>query len=167
MRLRKLFCLVLILPLFCGTAAADTAFSFRNGVTWDTTPQQMLAAEGLSESGVNKHDGNGYTYYYLRGQDVYYVFRGERLVQAYTVQSGSAYDAALERLKALYGAAADVSADTVTALLNILVPSSVMPSTLGSLAAWRLSDGTLAALFIIDGACCTAYFHEQRILGGN
>ena len=167
MRGRKLICLVLCLLLLCGTAFADASFSFRDGVTWSTTPAQMLAAEGVDDSGVNKHDGNGYTYYYIKGKDVYYVFRGEQLVQAYTIRSGSAYDAALERLTARYGAPADVPADTVTTLINSLVPNSVMPGTLGSLAAWRLSDGTLATLFTFDGLTCTVYFHEQRIVNGN
>ena len=163
MRGRKLICLALCLLLLCGTAFADASFSFRDGVTWSTTPAQMLAAEGVDDSGVNKHDDNGYTYYYLKGQNVYYVYRGEQLVQAYRVESGGAYAAALERLTSRYGTPADVAADTVASLWNALVPGGLSTDQITGLSAWRLSDSTLATLFMIDGAACTAFFQEQRI----
>lgn len=165
-RPRSFLCLSLALLLAFGAAAADTAFSFRNGITWSTAPAQMLFAEGLGESGVNQHSDRGYSYYYLKGQDVYYVFRGEQLVQAYAVLPGGAYAGELERLSAQYGPPAEGSADRVAALWNTLVPGGLSPEMLGALSTWKLSDGTLAALFAADGKTCAAYFHEQRILGG-
>ena len=173
--LRGGIALGLILTLLFSCAAADTAFSFRNGVTWASTVADMMAAEGLRDGGgnYNRHTQNGYTFFYLwnRGgktEDVYYVFRGDQPVTAYFLLSGGsdAYAAERERQTALYGSPADVSADTVAALLNAANPGSVRPDDFSRLTAWRLADGTVAALFTIGGDSYMAYFHEQRILNG-
>jgi len=152
-------CLLLLLPAL---AAAGTAFSFR-GVTWDTTPAQMMAAEGIAEGDGSYNCGeyNGFTNYYLKSQNVYYVFRGEQLATAYALVSG-AYDAKAAELTTAYGDPAEVAADTVSALLNRLSPNS----TFSNLTAWRLSDGTLAALVAVGGETYVIYFNEQRVSGG-
>lgn len=165
--------LLLALSLLFGCiAAADGTFLFRNGIIWDTTVAQMMAAEGLTEGDgtYNRQPYNGYTFFYLGnrdgGVDVSYVYRGNEPVMVYAVRSGDAYAAKYERLAGMYGAPADVSADTVSMLQNQLLPGRTIPGDFFYLVAWRLDDGTLAALFIIDGECFEAYFHERRILGG-
>ena len=173
MRHLRIFSLSLVLLLLLASAAAATAFTFRSGVTWDTTPAQMLAAEGrqAGDDTYNRHTYNGYTFYYLwnRGEkteDVYYVFVGEAPVMAYTLVQGGDFAAAQEQMAARYGAPADVSKETVSRLQNALIPSSTLPTDFSALAAWRLADGTLAALFTINGETYRAYFHQQRIPGG-
>jgi hypothetical protein len=127
----------------------------------------MMAAEGLTEGDgtYNQQPRNGYEFFYLKASKTYYVFREDQLVMAYTEASAGAYDGELERKTAQYGTPADVSADTVSALLNRLLPGSATAADFSSLTAWRLSDGTLAALFVIGGDSFMAYFHEQRIGG--
>jgi len=164
------FALALVL-LLCATATGSAAFSFRGGVTWDTTVDQMLAAEGLSEADYNQKELGGYTFFYLKGKNVYYVYRNvsgtDMLVQAYTVLSAEAYAAKLETLTAQFGAPADIEADTIITLMDTIYGSgSVTAGELTAFTAWRLADGTLAALFATGGAAYMAYFHEQRILNG-
>jgi hypothetical protein len=160
-----LLCFILLLM---GSAAAEGAFSFRNGVAWDTGVDGMMAAEGLREGdgSYNQHDDNGYTYFYLKAADVYYVFRDGRLVNAYARLSDGKYADEAQRQAALNGAPADVSADTISTLLNTLVPGRAAPVDFSELTVWRLPDGTLTALFTVDGVHYIAYFHEQRILNG-
>ena len=147
----------LLLPAL---AAAGTAFSFRSGVTWDTTPAQMLAAEG--DGSYNYGEYNGFGNYYFKAKNAYaYVFCGDQLATAYARVSGAYGDKAAE-LTGLYGDPADVSADTITSLLNQLSPNS----SFSDLTAWRLSDGTLAALMTVGGETYVVYFNEARILGG-
>ncbi|HRX08595.1 MAG TPA: hypothetical protein P5559_05465 [Candidatus Limiplasma sp.] len=160
---RRLAGLALALVLLCGTAFAGTAFSFRGGVDGTTAPAQMLAAEGVADGGYNQRDENGYTFFYIKGQNAYYVFRGELLLQAYTVQAADAYAQTLEAQTVRYGAPVEVSADTVAALWNTFVPNAVMPEMLSNLIGWQLSDGTLAALFILEGKACMAYFNQQQM----
>ena len=156
------------LLLFANAAASGIPFSFRGGVTWDTASTQMLALEGLTENdgSYNREEYNGYIFFYLRAQNVYYVYRGDVLVQAYTVKPESAYAAQLETATAAYGAPVEIDANEVALLWNTLVPGSVTLDALRMLSAWQLPDGTLAALFVLDGKTCMAYFHPQRILGG-
>jgi hypothetical protein len=153
-------CFSLLLPAL---AAADTAFSFRNGITWDTTVSQMMAAEGITEGDGTYNTGayNGFTNYYLKAHNVYYVFRGDQLATAYALASDP-YAATAAGLTALYGAPADVSADTVATLLNQLSPNS----SFSDLTAWSLSDGTLAALLTVGGEAYVVYFNVQRITDG-
>ncbi|HPJ03795.1 MAG TPA: hypothetical protein PKU80_13290 [Candidatus Limiplasma sp.] len=162
---RRLAGLALALVLLCGTAFAGTAFSFRSGIDWTTAPAQMLAAEGVSEDdgSYNEEYINGFYFYYLKAQNAYYVFRGELLLQAYTVQAADAYAQTLEAQTVRYGAPVEVSADTVAALWNTFVPNAVMPEMLSNLIGWQLSDGTLAALFILEGKACMAYFNQQQM----
>ena len=159
--------LAFLLLISCASASASS-FSFSNGITWDTTPAQMLAAEGVQEGGggYNEQAFEGYTFFYLKAADIYYVFRGDSLVMAYSLLPRGAFDAALAEQAALYGAPADIPADTVGTLLNLVIPDSAGPGDVGDLAAWRLPDGTLAALFAIGELNFRVYFHEQRILAG-
>ena len=163
-RLISALCLALALLLFAGVADA-AAFAFR-GITWDSSVAQMMEAEGLTEGDgkYNYHYGNGYDFYYLKAKNVYYVFRSDQPVIAYTVLSGGAYAGELENKTAAYGAPAEIGADTVCALINAVQGAGTVSSEdLANLAAWRLSDGTLAALFGIGGDTYMVYFQEQRI----
>ena len=155
--------LAVLLLSACALAAAGTAFSFRSGITWDTAVAQMMAAEGLTEGDgtYNREEYNGYTFFYLKAKDVYYVYRGDRPVMAYALLPDGGYAAQQQTMTALYGAAAGISADTVGALLNKLIPGSYF----ADLTTWRLDDGSIAALYTIDGKSYQAYIHEQRILG--
>lgn len=170
LRFRRIAGLTLVFLLVFSFAAAGTAFLFRGGITWDTTVAGMMAAEGLRDGGgnFNREDRNGFTFFYLKTENVYYVFRGDLLMTAYSLLPGGsdAYAAEQNRQAVLYGAPADVPADTVSALLNLLLPGSTAPDDFERLTAWRLSDGTLAALFSVGGENYLAYLHEQRILGG-
>ena len=156
--------LAVLLLSACALAAAGTAFSFRNGITWDTTAAQMMAAEGLTEDDgtYNREERNGVTFFYLKKKDVYYEFSGDQLVTAYVLTSGGdeAYSARREEQTALYGEPAAVSADTVSMLLNATLPNRASPADFQQLTAWRLDDGTLAALFTIGGRNYMAYFHN-------
>lgn len=164
---RRLSCLALLLALLCGTAAAAD-FSFRSGVDWSTASEQMLSAEGISagDGSYNEKLHNGYRFFYLKGQSVYYVYRGEQLLQAYTVLPADAYAAELDRQTARYGTPAGDLAEAVETLWNSLYPGGLAPGAAADVVAWRLSDGTLAALFVTGGKTCMTYFNEQRILSG-
>lgn len=165
--IRRIFCLALLLALICDTAAA-AEFSFRSGVAWSTASEQMLAAEGLAagDGSYNETLFNGYRFFYLKGQGVYYVYQGEQLLQAYTVQSADAYAAELDRQTARYGPPAGDLAEAVETLWNTLIPGGLAPGAAADVAAWRLSDGTLAALFVMGGKTCMTYFNEHMIPGG-
>lgn len=160
--------LTLLLLLVCATAGASS-FSFRSGITWDTTPEQMLLVEGLQEGdgNYNRNDYGGYTFFYLKAADSYYVFRGEQPVIAYSLLSLGSFAAELDRLNALYGAPADIAADTVAALLNLVIPDSAGPGDITGLSAWRLSDGTLAAMFVLGDVNFQIFFQEERIMEGS
>ena len=156
----------LLIALLLTPVWAGAAFSYRNGVTWNTTVDGMLAAENLTEAGqYNREDYNGYTFFYLRAAQVYYVFRGDQPLMAYAQLPSDGYAAALESQTAQYGEPADISADTVSVLLNALLPGSYF----SNLTAWRLNDGTVVALLTndSDGQNYIAYFNEQGINGGN
>lgn len=165
--IRRLVCLALLLALVCGTAAA-AEFSFRSGVNWSTTTEQMLAAEGVSagDGSYNEKLYNGYRFFYLKAQNVYYVYRDEQLLQAYAVLPMDAYAAELERQTAMNGAPSGAEAEPVETLWNMLYPGGLAPGAATDVAAWRFSDGTLAALFTTGGKTCMTYFNEQNILSG-
>ncbi|MBE0601485.1 MAG: hypothetical protein IH607_06820 [Firmicutes bacterium] len=157
-----------MLILAVSSAASAAEFSFRSGITWNTTPEQMLSAEGLApgDGSYNEKPHNGYRFFYLKAHNVYYVYRGEQLLQAYTVLSADAYAAELDRRTALYGAPNGAEAQAVEALWNSLYPGGLTPGAAADTATWRLSDGTLAALFLAGGETCMSYFNEQSILAG-
>ena len=164
--------LAALLVIAGGAAAAGTAFAFRGGITWDTTQAGMMTAEGLAEGSgnYNVQSYSGYTFVYLwnRGaqpEDVYYVFlsgQGGPLVMAYQLMADDAYAGRQAQMSVLYGAPADISADAFSDLLDRMSPNSYV----FGLTAWRLDDGTIAALFTIDGASYEGYLNEQRILNG-
>lgn len=45
--------LIVVLLLVLRSAAADASFTFRNGVTWDSTKAEMMAAEGVHDGDEN------------------------------------------------------------------------------------------------------------------
>ncbi len=162
----SVFALVLVLAVV-STAAADTAFSFRGGITWNTTPEQMLAAEGVTSDGYTQQEENGHSFFYIKGKNAFYVYRDQQLLQAYTTQSADAYAGLLESRTAQLGAPVAFSADQISALINALNGAGTMiPQEITNLAAWYMPDGTLAALFMLGGKVCMTYFNEQAIAGG-
>lgn len=163
---RRLFCLVLLLTSVCGLASAAD-FSFRGGISWSTAPEQMLAAEGVTAGGYTQQEENGYSFFYIKGKNAYYVYRDQQLLQAYTVQQADAYADLLEAQTAQLGTPAEVSAEVISALVNrINGDGTLLSQELTSLAGWHLSDGTLAALFMLGGKTYMTYFNEQAIAGG-
>jgi hypothetical protein len=162
--LRVSLSLALLLPL--SSAAAGTGFAFRGGINWGTTVAEMMAAEGLQDGGgaYNSVPYGGYTNFYLKTQNVYYVFRDDLLVMAYALLPGGAdaYAAQKEQQAAVYGAPADISPDTFNTLMNLMFPGAYF----AELTTWRLDDGTLVALVTTNGENYLIYINEQRIPDG-
>ncbi|MBN1777323.1 MAG: hypothetical protein JW811_04295 [Clostridiales bacterium] len=173
----RIFILFLALALFTAdAAAAEGTFTFRNGVTWDTTPEEMLNAEGLrlSSARVHSRDYNGYSFISIKeeGMDdesVFYIFREGELFMAYTTlpkDTGTVgvFDDAAAKYSVLYGTPVEMPGEVLSMMYNIFVPGSTVPEDFGRLLAWWLSDGTLAVLLGFRGTNVMSYLHEQRIL---
>jgi hypothetical protein len=177
MKKRLLCAAVLVLVfLFALGAAADAVFTFRNGITWDSTVAEMMAAEGVHEYDADFHQNaitDRFTRYYIQDRadgtgDAFYVYQSDSPVMMYTnlprdTKAVPVYTIEVEENKALYGAPVGVTALDLYALMNVIWPDRLIPEDFGQVTAWRLSDGTLSVLFTFRGDTVMAYFQEARI----
>jgi hypothetical protein len=172
---KSLFCttaLVLVILCSFGTAE-DAVFTFRNGITWDSTVAEMMAAEGVREYDANFHQNaitDRFTRYYVQegAGDAFYVYQSDSPLMMYTnlprdTKAVPVYTIETEENTARYGAPASFTALDLYALMKVLWPDRLIPEDFGQVTAWQLSDGTLAALFTFRGEPIMAYFHEARI----
>jgi hypothetical protein len=165
-----------LILLLCAQALAADGFALRNGITWDTTADEMMEAESVHvyDASFRQHTYNGFAFYYVLGtdadayDDVYYVYRDDLPVMIYTTlppdtKAVSVYDETAEANTARYGEPAEVSVEALIALLSIVWPDNAVVATVGRATAWRLADGTLAALFCTGDFNYMSNIHESRL----
>lgn len=160
---------LLALPL-AGLAAQAATPAPSGGMNWGISVEQALINEGCTEDSCAVYHANDYDFYCMGeidGEEVCYVFRNGELAQRHVVQCADAYSAELIRMTMLCGVPAqNVTAEEVSALINAVSPDAVQPGDFTYLTGWKLSDGTIAALYVAGEKCHTVYLHEQRIRNG-
>jgi hypothetical protein len=175
---KSLFCAVaLALVLLCAIGAAeDTAFTFRTGITWDTTLDDLLAAEGLriGDAEFRQKQYNGFDFYYVLNPasgsgDAYYIYRGGLPVMVYEpllkdTKAIPVFDRAAEAYAAGHGAPGELTAADFEALMRIIWPEGITQGSVRRVAGWRLKDGTLAVLFDFQAYNYMGYVHQERLL---
>ena len=175
-RAAAILSLALLLLLAC-TATADGAFTFRSGVTWDTAVEDMMAAEGVRERDANFHTNtitDQFTRYYIVDkpdgtEDAFYVYQGNVPVLMYYIllrdtKAVPVYNLNAEAYTQMYGAPTAYSEEEIYALLHVIWGERTVPEDYERVTAWRLSDGTLAALLTVRGDTVMMYIHEARVL---
>lgn len=177
----KRFCtaltsLLVLLIALTGPACAeaeDYVFTFRNGIVWGASPEEVMAIEGTPEQKAG-YDGDSLTIYQGTGDTMagcdtktYYVFWNSRLAVIEEVLEG--YENAAETLEnakaemtAAYGEpnVSDYSAiiDTVKAM-DGSIDEEMFAQT--SKYAWKLQDDrTLILLASIEGIVGIAYLDQ-------
>jgi hypothetical protein len=148
----------------------DATFAIRNGITWDTTVEEMLAAEGaLSEDDYQVSDADGYTGYLLNAAEgepqVGYAFRGDQLYMAaiyYQSAPVEDYAAHLSELTALYGEPSETDADHAEELFSEFGFDGLDESLI-TISGWVLADSTAVYLMIMDDEVYLFYFNEWML----
>ena len=171
--------LILALMLVCGAAfaetAEETAFRFRNGVTWDTPAGMIAIAEGVTEeSKIFTMPGEGFIAYVLQGRDfmdhavtVAYYYKQGRLVAAgyfFAPDPAATFDTCLALFTPVYGEPAEADGKTAAALFNAVSPGALAEEEIAQIAAWLLSDGTRVYLLNLDGEMCFFCFNEPVLI---
>lgn len=147
------------------------AFSFRNGITWDSTPEQIAIAENRNSEPVKINDWLLYMYNNIavsnfRG-DLHFVFSDENLLLAYYTfyRNPLSEDELLYLTEALiskYGQPSRPDMERLNVLMNAV---EVAEYTISNLRNWQLDDGTYVAQFCIDNETdCIMYFNEAKML---
>ena len=175
--MKKLIALLLVLALMgCAALAEAQAFSFRNGVAWGMTVDEVLAAEGNPEyETFNSGDG------VMTGleiddataagveADLMYNFTNGRLVMCgYEFDAEDVtIDALAEQLAVKYGPASESDFAAVVEIYNIMFGPGKMTEeflTERSSRCWMLEDGTILLLIAYsDDAIDLAYMDGTGI----
>ena len=168
--------LLVLAVLATVSGAAAEGFVFRGGITWDTTPEDMMAAEGvrISDAMFRQHSYNGFTFCYVLGadadvyDDAYYIYRDSLPVMMYTALLKDTkvvlvYNEAVDANTARCGEPIPFTAEELIALFSIIWPENAMVELIEKTAAWRLADGTLAVLFSIEDFNYMAFLNEERL----
>ena len=177
--------LVLVLALLtaCATAsamesaaAADTVFAFRNGITWDTTYEQMLGSEGVTEDSdsVYVDQFDDFTACYISGlelageeAELAYYFHGDQLLfTGYFFESDALelYFALYKSVSAQYGDATEYDPGVAFSLIDAIDAGAVEEDEITTVAGWLFRDGTRLYLLQMHGDTYILYFNEDRIL---
>lgn len=168
--------LALLLLLGCAAASAEgaaaTAFSFRNGITWASTAEEILALEGATgEDDYQVSQDGDFTAYILKDgendvitQLAYAYLKDQLIVVAvyYESQPVELYDTKLAELTAQYGEPAETDATHANELFAAANMGS-LDEGLSKISGWTLSDGTAIYLMIMYDEVYLFSFNEPLI----
>ncbi len=139
------------------TATPAPAFSFRGGVTWNMTREQVRAAEPTLEM-TERSQGNWSILYPLTQVDVsrfkadlVYMFYGDQL-KMITYDFGSGGTAAdyaylTGALESVYGEHAEPDASVVVTIMDQIYPGYYTASNLHSVRSWTAGEDTWIYLY--------------------
>ena len=163
-----------VLLLACATASAE-GFELDNGVTWTTTAQELLDAEGVQQAEDYDYSVyNGYELYEIESDadtqalsNAYGFLNGQMVFAAtyYTQAAADSFSAYEAALRARYGEPTETDAVHATALFDRVEAGALDAEYLTAISGWTLADGTAAYLFVLDGDIYTFYFNEPALLG--
>ena len=140
-------------------------FLFRNEITWETTPEQMIAAERKTDMETFQSGDLDFYSFSLKDEGdgetiVGYIFLGtQMIVTSYQFTSLHAYQRYLDALNLAYGAPTHTDAVCLSPTIwlirsnNPIVANSVDDydtSEIEGFAGWNLDDGTLITTFYIS-----------------
>jgi len=156
--------------------AVDGAFTFREGITWSTTPAQMMEAEHVNDLSPTQIGAfEAYTLENITASrfqaKLGFIFKGSQLVLAgysftpYSLVSED-FQYLFRALNAKYGNPTFFDAQHFMTLIGMLdSEADFSEADLASLYGWTLSDGTLIVLFNV-GTLQTdlLYLNEPQLL---
>lgn len=140
-------------------------FLFRNEITWETTPEQMIAAEGKTDMVASQSGDLNFYSFSLKDEGdeetyVGYIFLGTRMIiTSYQFTSLQAYQRYLDALHLAYGTPTHTDAVCLSPTIwlirsnNPIVADSVDDydtSEIEGFAGWNLDDGTLITTFYLS-----------------
>ena len=171
--------LALLLPA-CTAFAAETSqpFTFRNGVTFGMTKDEVLEAEGNPEANTGDDNINGRTVTYMEIEDTTfagltaaaeYVFIDDSMTfcgYMLDMESDEDYDKAVEELSAEFGPAQELDGDRLDHLMEIVSGEDGYTGRMiegGKSNCWA-TDAVFVVLYDNEGDQELAYFDEPAIL---
>jgi hypothetical protein len=172
-------CIALALVMLLGgalsAAAEEAAFSIRNGIGWDSTLEDVKAAEGLTDETTYEEaisEGGGYlTCTVGEGEDAVsltYMFFNSQLTmvmaQYMKTDLTEGFNAEKAAIVALYGEPTETEPVTSLALLGMINESLLDDATLADYAGWVLDDVTQVYLLNADGQLGALYFNVERFM---
>ena len=176
--MKKMMILLLCMVLACGAALAEAgSFSFRNGVVWGMTQEEVVAAEGSQEYDTfevsAKMAGIEYDDVVTSGVEAelnYLFINGALMIAGYEYDDEDIDILTLSQtLDAKYGAHEQADVDRLVALMKAYRPDNADYAELFSdedsaSITWTLPDGTYILLTDAYGDIQLAYFDEAAIL---
>ena len=150
-------------------------FSFHNGVTWDMSPEQMFAAEGVDADDVYAETYNGTTVYALEGimvgfeaVEVIYYYDGDQMTIAgyyYLLAGSNGYADREAEARETFGEPTETDIDTLVDLFNSAMRGVMSGEYIDAFSGWMLADGTSVYLIDLEGDICLVYFNQPVLLG--
>ncbi|MDO4867190.1 MAG: hypothetical protein Q4C10_11615 [Clostridia bacterium] len=157
--MKKLITLLLVLALMgCAALAEAQAFSFRNGVAWGMTQDEVLAAEGnpnyeAFDAGDGSMTGieiDDVTAAGVEAELMYNFMNGSLVMCGYEFDADDVtIDALAEQLTGKYGPESEADYAAIVEIYNIMFgPGRMTEEFLSgrSPRCWQLEDGTILLL---------------------
>lgn len=158
-----------------GTAQNEaSAFLFRNGVTWDSTPEMVINSEG--DADYEHFDLDGWSIYHYSdvavsdyNGNLAYCFAEDKLLFAFYYYSVE-YENDLsmddfwyltDALEYKYGKPIEADKWRLSVLLSAADPGV---HTISNLTNWQLDDGTYIAQLKLNFQTHIMYFNEAQML---
>lgn len=162
--------LVLVFCLGGAAMAEETGFVFRNGVTWESTPEEVRQSES-AEGNENEFDGWIKLAYYETSAskftaDLFYCFQdGEMYCCGYNFGDLPEGDREYltKALSSKYGETETSDPEALRTLMCLMEPHE---EELLDVQNWRLDDGTYIAMGCIGDRknFFLLYFAEEKLL---
>lgn len=172
--LRMIVGLAVVLLMGFSSATAETMFSIRNGITWNTTIEQLMVIEGIKEGDPDVYllnDGRT-TNLAFTDESTGYVFgyqNGELVIVAcyFLTETMNTFSAQLAFMQTMYGEATEFDKGMANELYNAILPDEVYitEEDIDSIAGWLFSDGTYVYVLDLHGDSVLIYFNTNALLG--
>ena len=143
-------------------------FSFRNGVTWESTWDEVIQAENASDYYEPNANCINFPKVLVSNYSsaLRYVFEDEQLVSIYYCLvydwDQDDYSYLTEALTYKYETPSPASPERLLTLMNCIDESD--DYEINELTNWAMEDGTYIAIFKMDGQPYIMYFNEEKLL---
>lgn len=174
MHMKRIMIWLVLACVIAGATLAEGGFSFREGVAWGMTPDQVLAAEGNPRAEADREAGFDIleiedAALYGGTCDLKYFFKRDALLAAACEYEDADPAAAFARLsKALtaeFGAPLDPDTERWLLLEDIL-DGEMASRAMDAFASWQTEDGSFVALVedAADGSVGLYFYNETAVV---
>lgn len=151
---------------------AAQSFVFRNGITWDSTKEEIIASDLTLPEEVTSDTWSALLYddvpvSNFTANGLAYAFTNDQLLCIFYYFESfppASQEYLISALESKYGTPISPDTEHLLRLINLLDPDAIWESDISDVHNWHLEDGTCIAFMEITGTSSLFYFNEEAML---